>query len=180
MVHNPECSMPGNHWFVPIAIILSFWKCCIIGLCCQQRWMYFWSTIICLLISFSLDHFNFLLYLYIHLFKWKSLGWGSHHLERVFLPGSLLSSRASLVAQVKNLPALQEVACSVRDQGSIPGSGRSLGEGNGNPLQYPCLESSMDRGAWWLYSPWSCRVWPNLMTKPPPRPVAYKWFRRYS
>ena len=35
------------------------------------------------------------------------------------------------------------------DLGSIPGSGRSPGEGNGNPLQYSCLENSMDRGAWW-------------------------------
>ena len=35
-----------------------------------------------------------------------------------------------------------------RDTGSIPGSGRSLGGGNGNPLQYSCLESPMDRGAW--------------------------------
>ena len=35
------------------------------------------------------------------------------------------------------------------DVDSIPGSGRSPGEGNGNPLQYPCLENPMDRGAWW-------------------------------
>ena len=35
------------------------------------------------------------------------------------------------------------------DPGSIPGSGRSPGEGNGNPLQYSCLENSMDGGAWW-------------------------------
>ena len=34
------------------------------------------------------------------------------------------------------------------DKGSIPGSGRSFGGGNGNPLQYSCLESPMDRGAW--------------------------------
>ena len=34
------------------------------------------------------------------------------------------------------------------DQGLIPGSGRSPGEGNGNPLQYSCLENSMDGGAW--------------------------------
>ena len=39
--------------------------------------------------------------------------------------------------------------CNVRDQGSIPGSGRSPGEGNGNPLQYSCLENPMHRGAWW-------------------------------
>ena len=36
----------------------------------------------------------------------------------------------------------------VGDPGSIPGSGRSPGEGNGNPLQYSCLENSMDRGSW--------------------------------
>ena len=35
------------------------------------------------------------------------------------------------------------------DLGSVPWSGRSFGEGNGNPLQYPCLENFMDRGAWW-------------------------------
>ena len=50
------------------------------------------------------------------------------------------------VAQlVKNLPAMQG---DTRDLGSIPGSGRSLGEGNGNPLQNCCLENFMDRGAW--------------------------------
>ena len=46
---------------------------------------------------------------------------------------------------VKNLPAN---AGDVRDMGSIPGSGRSPGEGNGNPLQYSCLENATDRGAW--------------------------------
>ena len=37
----------------------------------------------------------------------------------------------------------------VRDVGLIPGSGRSPGEGNGNPVQYSCLENPMNRGAWW-------------------------------
>ena len=40
-------------------------------------------------------------------------------------------------------------ACNEGDPGSIPGSGRSPGEENGNPLQYSCLENSMDRRAWW-------------------------------
>ena len=40
-------------------------------------------------------------------------------------------------------------ACNVGDLASIPGPGRSPGEGNGNPLQYSCLENPMDRGAWW-------------------------------
>ena len=49
----------------------------------------------------------------------------------------------SLVAQtVKS-------ACSVGDLSLIPGLGRSPGEGNGNSLQYSCLENPMDRGAWW-------------------------------
>ena len=42
----------------------------------------------------------------------------------------------------------KESACNVGDSGSIPGLGRSPGEGNGNPLQYSCLENSVDRGAW--------------------------------
>ena len=41
----------------------------------------------------------------------------------------------------------KESTCNAGDQGSIPGSGQSPGEGNGNPLQYSCLEKSMDRGA---------------------------------
>ena len=41
-----------------------------------------------------------------------------------------------------------ESACNVGDQGSFPGSGRSPGEGNGNPFQYSCLVNPMDRGAW--------------------------------
>ena len=47
---------------------------------------------------------------------------------------------------VKNLPAM---AGDIRDTGFIPGSGRSPGGGPGNPLQYSCLDNSMDRGAWW-------------------------------
>ena len=43
----------------------------------------------------------------------------------------------------------KESACDAGDQGSIPGLGSSSGEGTGNPLQYSCLENSMDREAWW-------------------------------
>ena len=42
----------------------------------------------------------------------------------------------------------KESSHSTGDRGLIPGSGRSPEEGNGNPLQYPCLENSMDRGVW--------------------------------
>jgi len=44
---------------------------------------------------------------------------------------------------VKNPPA------NAGDMDPVPGLGRSPGEGNGNPVQYSCLENSMDRGAWW-------------------------------
>ena len=50
----------------------------------------------------------------------------------------------SLVAQT-----VKESVRNVGDPGLIPGSGQSSGEGNGSPLQYSCLENSMDRGAWW-------------------------------
>ena len=53
----------------------------------------------------------------------------------------------------------EESACCAGDKGdtgSIPESGRSPGEGNGNPLQYSCLENPMDRGAW-RASPWGCK-----------------------
>ena len=49
------------------------------------------------------------------------------------------------VLVVKNLPAS---AGDTGDAGSVPGLGRSPGEGNGNPLQYSCLENPMDRGTW--------------------------------
>ena len=58
----------------------------------------------------------------------------------------LKAPRASQVALVvKNLPTNEG---DVRDMGLIPGLGKSPGEGNGDPLQYSCLENSKDRGAW--------------------------------
>ena len=66
----------------------------------------------------------------------------------------------------------KESACSAADLGSIPGSGRSPGEGNGNPLQYSCLENPMDRGAWRATVHGVARVRHDLVTKPPiPPPV---------
>ena len=53
---------------------------------------------------------------------------------------------------ISGFPGGSEVkasACNVGELGSIPGLGRSPGEGNGNLLQYSCLENPMDRGAWW-------------------------------
>ena len=55
-------------------------------------------------------------------------------------------------AMVKNLPVK---AGDAGDSGLIPGSGRSAEEENGYPLQYSCLENSMDRGAWRALSEWT-------------------------
>ena len=56
----------------------------------------------------------------------------------------------------------KESACNAGDLGSIPGSGRSPGEGIGNPLQYSCLENPMDRGAWWATIHRIAQSWTRL------------------
>ena len=65
----------------------------------------------------------------------------------------------------------KESACSAGDLGSIPGSGRSSGEGNGNPLQYSCLENPMSRGALRATVHGVARVGYDLATKSPPPPL---------
>ena len=75
------------------------------------------------------------------------LGWKKHKLESR-LPGEI-----SIISDMqKDFPGGSDSKASCLQcgrPGSIPGSGRSSGEGNGNPLQYFCLENPMDRGAWW-------------------------------
>ena len=56
----------------------------------------------------------------------------------------------------------KESSYSAGDPGSIPGSGRSPGEENGNPLQYSCLENSMDSGAWWAIVHGFAKSWTPL------------------
>ena len=63
------------------------------------------------------------------------------------------------------------------DPGLIPGSGRSPGEGNGNPLQYSCLENSMDGGAWWatVHGVAKNQIWLSNFTSLPPWPIRLGW-----
>ena len=88
----------------------------------------------------------------------------------------------------------KETACNAGDRVSTPGSGRCPGEGNGNPMQYSCLENSMGRGAWWGYSSWVAKrhnwttnTFYNFFSKnlglfSPPAPFFRRWggglFRR--
>ena len=71
-------------------------------------------------------------------------------------PGGLPSMGSQSRTRLKRLSSSsssstngKESACNAGDQSSIPGLGSSSGEGNGNPLQYSCLENPRDRGAWW-------------------------------
>ena len=74
------------------------------------------------------------------------------------MPGRLVTQsqitntlKATVISSFLFFPGGSEVkasASNVGDSGSIPGLGRSPGEGNGNPLQYSCLENPMDEGAW--------------------------------
>ena len=73
---------------------------------------------------------------------------------------------SQVVLVVKNPPAN---AGELRDAGSIPGSGKSPGEGHGNPLQCSCLENPMDRGAWWAAVCGAAQSWTQL-----------KWFNTHS
>ena len=75
---------------------------------------------------------------------------------------------------------VKESACNVGDLGSIPGSGRSPGEGNGNPIQYSCLENPMDReepGG--LQPTGSQRVRHDLETKQQQQEMSTKTHHRY-
>ena len=85
-----------------------------------------------------------LLTLFIHFMELPTL---PHPFNPITLSGRNLASRIESTglpwwSVVKNLPV------NVGDVSSVPGWGRCPGEGNGNPLQYSCLEHSMDRGAW--------------------------------
>ena len=76
--------------------------------------------------------------------------------------------KLELILQCFGFPAgldCKESACNAGDPGLIPGSGRSPGEGHGNPLQYSCLENCMERGAWWFTVHGVEKCWTQLSNK---------------
>ena len=108
----------------------------------QLYLLYMWDLILPFCLSLSCAH--------IPLWAWKrrnkfttSTPYGEN---TVWKCNGHTSEEASLVTQSV------ETICNAGDLGSIPGSAKSLGEGNGNPLQHSCLENSTDREAWWLHS----------------------------
>ena len=77
-----------------------------------------------------------------------------------------------MAQHVKNSPAVQET----KRRGFYPGSGRSPGEGNGNPLQYSWLKTPMDRGAWRAAVRWFTKSGTQLSTL---HPMSCPVFRKY-
>ena len=69
----------------------------------------------------------------------------SCYIDNALMPFALMPFTVFMASS----PDGKELASNAGDLGWTPGWGRSPGEGNGNPLQYPCLENPMDRGAWW-------------------------------
>ena len=112
------------------------------------------------------------------IFNWEL--WYSEKLNDIsllLLPRTNFISRASLVAHsVKNPSTMQESACHTGNLGSIPGSGRTPGDGNGNPFQDSWLRNPMDRGAWQATVHGVTRIGHNVVTKPSPAPLFYIHF----
>ena len=93
--------------------------------CLFRALAHFFNWVVCFSIRLYMSFFKNMLWIVIQLYS--NMGF----------PGGVV---------VKNLPAR---AGDARDMGSIPGSEKSPGGGNDNPLQYSCLGNSMDRGGWW-------------------------------
>ena len=95
-------------------------------------------------------------------------------MERQIIKGKYLQSSSQFSegfpgdSVVKNPHAMEKATCNAMDTVSLTGSGRSPGEGSGNPFQYFCLGNPMDRGAWWVMDHRVSRVGHNLVTKLPP------------
>ena len=86
--------------------------------------------------------------------------WASNAGDVDLIPGQRTRGASQAVLMVKNLLAN---AGDIRDVGFIPGLGRSRGGGNGDPLQYSCLENSMDRGVWWVTVHAVTKSWMRLV-----------------
>ena len=99
--------------------------------------------------------------------SWQTEGETMETVTDFILGGSIITADYDCSHEIKRclLSGGSEVkasACNTGDLGSIPGSGRSPGEGNGNPLQYSCLENPMDGGAWWATVHGVSKSWTRL------------------
>ena len=108
----------------------------------------FWISLSLLFMLKELSHFTVL-----------SLLKSSDYLVKSLVKGTMATGASQVALVVKNPPAN---AGDRRDAGSIPGSGRSPGGGQGNPLRYFCLENPTDRGDWWATVHRVAKSWTQL------------------
>ena len=86
--------------------------------------------------------------------QYEMHAWGRKELDTTWRLNNnklnyIMELMLSFIAGFPGGSGVKASACNAGDLGSIPGLGRSPGEGNGNPLQYSCLENPVDREAWW-------------------------------
>ena len=96
---------------------------------------------------------------------WSTLGRSRDH--HSLSPGMFLSTIISEFPAIVDFPGgsvVKNLLVNAGDAASIPGSGRSPGEGNGNPLQYSCLKNPVDRGVWQATVHWVAKSWTWLST----------------
>ena len=97
--------------------------------------------------------------------NWESFGYLNNHLKNKIHKKSECKNAKNYIHNTSFISFCssdhKESACNRGDPGSIPGSGRSNGEGNGYPLRYSCLGNPMDREAWWvtLYGVTKSQTW---------------------
>ena len=87
---------------------------------------------------------------------------GKHALEKAITKSSIINKMNSEPMGFTHSSVCKEWACNAGELSSIPGLGRSPGEGNGYPLQYSCLENSKDRRAWWAAVHAMAKSWTRL------------------
>ena len=104
--------------------------------------------------------FSVLHYLWTVIFMSTELVMGSNHLFPVLPPP--ICAHLPIIRAGSGGSEVKASAHNAGDLDSIPGSVRSSGEGNGNPLQYSCLENTMDRGAWWAIVHGVAKSWTQL------------------
>ena len=100
--------------------------------------------------------------------SWEIVGETVETVSDFIFLGSKITADGDCSHEIKRRLLRGKVsACNAGDLGSIPGLGRFPGKGNGNPLQYPCLENPMDRGAWWAIVHGVTNSWTQMSYKTP-------------
>ena len=133
--------------YISLGTFLMFFLCCFFNIFHS----FAFCTSVCIFHS-DLISVPFLLFDFLEIYLNFLLFFISTYLDYIFTSKIHITLLIISSSLLRDFPGGSDGKASVYnagDLGSIPGLGRSPGEGNGNPLQYYCLENPMDRGAWW-------------------------------